>query len=84
MRRRGTASSKTVKAGRRKTTKVKPTSVPIAARRSHSSVVDLQEKLERQTRELEEAREEGEGVAAGGGMRRRFPRSGFGTPRSNR
>jgi signal transduction histidine kinase len=58
VRRRGTASRKTVKAGRRKTTKVKPTSVPMAARRSHSSVVDLQEKLRRQARELDEAREE--------------------------
>ena len=58
VRRRGTASSKTVKAGRRKTTKVKPTSVPMAARRSHSSVVDLQEKLRRQARELDEAQEE--------------------------
>jgi GAF domain-containing protein len=47
-----------VEAGRRKTTKVKPTSVPIAARRSHSSVADLQEKLERQARELEEAHEQ--------------------------
>jgi signal transduction histidine kinase len=58
VRRRGTASRKAVEAGRRKTTKVKPTSVPIAARRSHSSVADLQEKLERQARELEEAHEQ--------------------------
>jgi hypothetical protein len=32
--------------------KVSPTSVPSAARRSHSSAVDLQEKLRRQAREL--------------------------------
>ncbi len=51
-------SRKTQKAGRRKTTKVKPTSEPIAARRRHSSVVDLQEKLKRQARELEEAHEQ--------------------------
>src|SRR5690349_1595123 len=58
VRRCGTASRKTVKAGRRKTTKVKPTSVPMTARRSHSSVVDLQEKLDHQTRELNEAHEQ--------------------------
>jgi len=63
VRRRGTASRKAVKAGRRKTTKVKPTSVPIAARRSHSSVVDLQEKLRRQARELDETREERAAIA---------------------
>jgi len=58
VRRRGTASRKTLKAGRRKTTKVKPTSVSITAGRSHSSVVDLQEKLMRQVRELDGAREQ--------------------------
>src|ERR1035438_2850206 len=54
----GTASRKTVKTRRRKTTKAKPTDVPTPARRGHSSVVDLQQKLRRQARELEEAREE--------------------------
>ncbi len=58
MRRHGIASRKTVKIRRRKTNKVKPISVPIPARRGRLSVVDLQEKLERQARELEEAREE--------------------------
>jgi GAF domain-containing protein len=52
-----------VKAGRRKTTKAKPTSVPMAARSRHSSVVDLQEKLKRQARELDEAREERAAIA---------------------
>ena len=47
-----------MKARRRKTTKVKPSSAAISARRGHSSVIDLQEKLERQAQELEEAREE--------------------------
>ena len=32
--------------------------MPLSARRGHSSVADLQEKLKRQARELEEAREE--------------------------
>jgi predicted component of type VI protein secretion system len=32
--------------------------VPTPARRGHSSLVDLQQKLRRQARELEEAREE--------------------------
>ena len=58
MRRHGTASRKTVRARRRKTTKAKLGSSPIPASRSQSSSVDLQEKLKRQTRELEEAREE--------------------------
>jgi two-component system NtrC family sensor kinase len=58
VRRHGTASRKTVKTRRRKTTKVKPPGVPTPARRGPSSVVDLQEKLGRQARELEEAREE--------------------------
>lgn len=43
---------------RRKTTKAKPWGVPTPARRGHSSLVDLQEKLRRQASELEEAREE--------------------------
>jgi len=37
---------------------VKPTGVPSAARRSHSSAIHLQEKLRRQARDLDEAREE--------------------------
>jgi signal transduction histidine kinase len=49
---------KTVKTRRRKTTKSKPTDVQTAARRGRSSVVDLQHKLRRQARELEEAREQ--------------------------
>jgi GAF domain-containing protein len=58
VRRPGTVSRKTGKARHRKATKAKPGSSPIPARRDHSSVVDLQEKLKRQGRELEEAREE--------------------------
>jgi two-component system NtrC family sensor kinase len=52
-----------VKARRRKTTKVKPSSAAISARRGHSSVIDLQEKLERQAQEFEEAREERAAIA---------------------
>jgi GAF domain-containing protein len=55
VRRHGTASRKTVKTRRRKTTKAKPSSAPIPKRRDHSSVVDLTEKLERQARELQES-----------------------------
>src|SRR5262245_55273128 len=67
VKRRGTASRKTVKTGRRRTIKVKrdqhaDTGAPIAARRGHS-LVDLQEKLKRQAHELEEAREEREALA---------------------
>jgi two-component system, NtrC family, sensor kinase len=58
VRRHGTASRKTVKTRRRKATEPKPSSTVIPARRSHSSVVDPQEKLKRQAGELEEAREE--------------------------
>jgi GAF domain-containing protein len=58
VRRHGTASRKTVRARRRKTPKAKLGSLPIPASRSQSSSVDLQEELKRQTRELEEAREE--------------------------
>jgi GAF domain-containing protein len=53
----GTANRKRGKARRRKTTKAKPGSAPMPASRDHSSVVDLQEKLDRQTRELNEAHE---------------------------
>jgi hypothetical protein len=57
VKRHGTSSRKTVKTRSRKTTKAKPSSAPRPARRGHV-VVDLQEKLKRQARELEEAREE--------------------------
>ncbi|MGA7233904.1 MAG: GAF domain-containing protein, partial [Xanthobacteraceae bacterium] len=63
MKRHGTSSRKTVKTRRRKTTKTKPSSAPKSARRDHVSVVDLQEKLKRQARELEEAREERAAIA---------------------
>jgi GAF domain-containing protein len=56
VRRHGTLSRKTVKTRRRKATKT-ASSTPIPGG-SRSSVADLQEKLERQARELEEAREE--------------------------
>ena len=57
MRRLGTVSRKTLKARRPKTTKAKPSGASIPVRRGHSSIVDLQEKLDRQARELKEARE---------------------------
>jgi predicted component of type VI protein secretion system len=63
VRRRGTASHKTIKARHRKTTKAKPSSALRPVRRGHVSVVDLQEKLERQAHELEEAREERAAIA---------------------
>jgi GAF domain-containing protein len=52
-----------VRRQRRKITKAKPGSSPIAASRSQSSSVDLQEKLKRQARELEEAHEERAAIA---------------------
>ena len=58
MRRHGTASHKTVKARRRKTTKAKPSSRPIRERRGHAYAADLADQLKSQARELEEAREE--------------------------
>ena len=58
MKRSGTVSRKIAKARRRKATKAKPGRLPIPARRGHSSVIDLQEKLHRQTRELNEAHEQ--------------------------
>ena len=57
VKRRGTVSRNTLKARRRKTIKAKPSGASILVRRGHSSIVDLQEKLDRQTRELKEARE---------------------------
>jgi GAF domain-containing protein len=57
-------SRKTAKARRRKTNKAKlKGSVPLSARRGHSSVVDLEEQLKRQAHELEEAREERAAIA---------------------
>jgi signal transduction histidine kinase len=58
VRRHRTASRNTVKTRRRKTTKATPSGASISARSGHSSVVDLQEKLDRQTRELNEAHEQ--------------------------
>jgi hypothetical protein len=58
VRRAGTVSHKTRKARRRKTTKAKPGSSSIPARRRRSSVVDLQEKLKREARQREEAQEQ--------------------------
>ena len=58
MRRHGTISRKAVKTRSRKTAKAKPSSsalIPVS--RGHASIVDLQEKLDRLTRELKEARE---------------------------
>jgi two-component system, NtrC family, sensor kinase len=53
-----TLSRKTVKTRHRKTTKAAPSGTSRSARSGHSSVVDLQEKLDRQTRELNEAHEQ--------------------------
>ncbi len=58
MRRHGTVSRKTAKTRGRKATKATPSGASISARSGHSSVVDLQEKLDRQTRELNEAHEQ--------------------------
>jgi two-component system, NtrC family, sensor kinase len=53
-----TVSRSRGKARRRKITKAKPGSSPIPTSRSYSSVADLQEKLDRQTCELNEAHEQ--------------------------
>jgi len=53
-----TLSRKAVKTRHRKTTKATPSGASRSARSGHSSVVDLQEKLDRQTRELNEAHEQ--------------------------
>jgi len=58
VRRHGTVSRKTAKTRGRKATKATPCGASISARSGHSSVVDLQEKLDRQTRELDEAHEQ--------------------------
>jgi two-component system NtrC family sensor kinase len=57
-RQHGSSSRKTVKTRRRKTTKAKLSGAPIPAHGGYSSLVDLQEKLDRQTRELNEAHEQ--------------------------
>jgi GAF domain-containing protein len=54
VRRHRTAGRKPLKTRRRKTTKP-ATSTPIPSRRSHTPVADLQEKLRRQARELQES-----------------------------
>jgi hypothetical protein len=56
VKRRGTASRKTVKIRRRKAAKPNPNSAP--ARGGPAYVTDLEERLERQARELEEALEQ--------------------------
>ena len=55
MRRHGTASRKPVKTRRRKIIKAKPSSALMPTRRGYSSAADLQEQLDRRTRELDEA-----------------------------
>ncbi len=50
-----TLSRKKVKARRRKTTKAKASSALMLTRRGYSSAADLQEQLDRRTRELDEA-----------------------------
>jgi GAF domain-containing protein len=55
----GTTSRKTVKTRRRNTTKAKPSSgASMPEHRDHSSVTDLQEQLDRRTRERDEAQEQ--------------------------
>ena len=58
MKRRRTVSRKPAKTRHRKTTKPKRSTVSVAARRASSSVAELQKQLERQARELDEAREQ--------------------------
>jgi hypothetical protein len=55
VRRHRAASRKTVKTRRRNTAKAKLSSALMPARRGYSSAADLQEQLERRTRELDEA-----------------------------
>jgi signal transduction histidine kinase len=57
VRRRGTTSRKPAKAQRRKPTRPKRGNAAVAAGQPNLSVSDLQEQLERQARELDEARE---------------------------
>jgi two-component system, NtrC family, sensor kinase len=59
VRRPGTVSRKSVKTRRRRIATAKPSSSePIPERRSHSTVADLQEQLDRRTRERDEAQEQ--------------------------
>jgi signal transduction histidine kinase len=58
VRRHGTATRKTLKTRRRKTTKAKPSSAPIPERCGPTSVTDLQKQLDRRTRERDEAQEQ--------------------------
>ena len=53
-----TLSRKTVKTRRRKATKATPTGASRSVRSGHSSVLDLQEQLDRRTSELNEALEQ--------------------------
>jgi GAF domain-containing protein len=55
LKRHGTTSRKPVKTRRRKTTKAKPGSALLLARRGYSSAANLQEQLHSRTRELDEA-----------------------------
>jgi hypothetical protein len=58
VKRRGTASRKTVKIRRRKAAKPNPNSGPTPSRGGPAYVTDLEERLERQARELGEALEQ--------------------------
>ena len=58
-----TVSRKTVKTRHRRTTKATPSGASRSARSGHSSVVDLQEKLDRRTHELSEALEQQKATA---------------------
>jgi signal transduction histidine kinase len=63
VRRRGTVSRKPSKTQHRKPTRPKRSSAAMTASQPNLSVSDLQEQLERQTRELEEARDERAAIA---------------------
>ena len=58
VRRRGTVSRKPAKTQQRNQTRPKRSDAAVAARQANSSISDLQEQLERQARDLEEARNE--------------------------
>ena len=63
MRRRGTVSREPAKTRHRKPATPKRSTAPNAGRRARSSVADLQDELERQARELQEARDERAAIA---------------------
>jgi len=63
VRRPGTVSRKPAKTKHRKPTRSKRSDAAVAASQANSSVSDLQEQLERQARDLEEARDERVAVA---------------------